>query len=136
MSWIWVPLASVGPISFGAGPETLAVIPGMHLEELKRSEGQLWSHYWSDVEGLNVMCVDQRIVSVACHEELIYRGRNLVGMADATARMQFRDQEVAQGEFPDGHTLEVFGLGLELTFRDDVVIIATAFNEPLAKLEM
>jgi len=45
--------------------------------------------------------------------------------------MQFRSQTLTIGEFPNGYTLEVLELGLELTMQDNAVLIATAFDEPL-----
>jgi hypothetical protein len=103
----------------------------MRLEKLERSDEQLWSDYWSEQDGVSVMCLDGRIISVACHDSFLYRGMNLVGMPDPTMRMQFRDQRMSVGEFPDGYTLEVAELGLELTIQNDLVLIATAFDEPL-----
>jgi hypothetical protein len=134
-AWAWEPLVSVGPIVFGAGAETLTAVGGMRLEELKRSDGQLWSHYWSEEEGVGVMCVDQRIVSVACHETFCFQGANLVGQTEATVRMRFRDQPIRTGEFPDGYTLEIAALGLELTITKGTVLIASAFDSPLVRSE-
>ena len=104
----------------------------MRLEELKRSEGRLWSHYWSDAGSMGAMCLDGRVVSVACHERFEFQGVNLVGLSEAVVRMRFRDHRPSVGEFPDGHTLEFAQLGLELTLRSGFVLIATAFDEPLA----
>jgi hypothetical protein len=106
----------------------------MRLEELETSDGQLWSHYRSERESVGVMCLDARIVSVDCHESFLYREGNLVGMPSPTIRMLFRNQLMSLGEFPGGYTLEVFEPGLELTFQNDVVTIATAFDEPLADI--
>ena len=103
----------------------------MRLVEVKHSDGKLWSHYWSESEAAGAMCIDHRVVSVACHLHFYFRGRNLIGISDAAARMQFRSQTLTIGEFPNGYTLEVLELGLELTMQDNAVLIATAFDEPL-----
>lgn len=126
----WVPLVGAGPVRFGGTSDSLMTIPGMRLEELKQSAQATHAYYWSENIGMSVICWNGRIVSFACHRELIHAGINLIGLSESQAKLLFRDRAISIGEFPSGHTLEISGVGLELTIVDGRVTIASAFAEP------
>jgi len=123
--WAWTPNVAVGPIALGGPTPAEAKLVDFRLTELNRDGSDLWTYYWNQLDEVEVIACNGRVASAAFHKALLHRGVNLVGLTDSEVRMQFRDHSITVGEFPDGHTLEVDDLGLELTILDGHVSIAS-----------
>jgi hypothetical protein len=80
ISWIWVPLFSVGPFCFG---ETIYQYEnGYQLKLVSRdSEGITgWDAYEiTGYDDAQIYSENRKIVSVACYKEFYYKGFNFIG---------------------------------------------------------
>ena len=79
ISWIWVPLFSVGPFCFG---ETIFQYENSYQLKLVSRGSECvtgWDSY--DVTGYDaqIHCENDKIVAIACYEQFYYKGVNLIG---------------------------------------------------------
>ncbi len=80
ISWIWVPLFSVGPFCFG---ETIFQYENSYQLKLVSRGSECvtgWDSY--DVTGYDdakIQCENHKIVSIACYKEFYYKGFNFIG---------------------------------------------------------
>jgi len=80
ISWVWVPLISIGPFYFG---ETISQYKKRYQLKLVSKSNECvtqWDTY--EVTGYDdaqIHCENNKIVSVACYQEFYYKKINLIG---------------------------------------------------------
>jgi len=120
----WIPLVSVGPVKFGDSIET-HLDSGFAIEEEFDDEPDYIDQ--DDVLGFRIGEDDSTIESVWTMDELVYRGRNLVGLSrDALIELlgeSPNDEETE--EEPTDQVMETMlsfdKLGLLVWLRDERV---------------
>jgi hypothetical protein len=79
IEWNWEPLISLGTIYFGEDMNSVVNRLGLELDE--SSENDDWLKYESTNLGIQVFSEDSKVKRISCFDNLIYKGRNLLGLS-------------------------------------------------------
>jgi hypothetical protein len=85
MTLDWVPLKRVGPFRFGEAVKGYIAEYALVLLPEEYEPGVRWSVYSAPNVDVRIYAEDGAILSVACYEECLLNGRELIGLDIATA---------------------------------------------------
>jgi hypothetical protein len=126
ISWNWIPLIAVGPVKFGE--PVLPLIKKYQLIREPEYDAPGWESYEFPSSGEIVSVEDSSIVNISCYENILYKGKNLLGLSLDEVRflIGLEDEfgEKIEGQIP----VEYFRLGLQIWLEDSSVVSATCYG--------
>lgn len=135
--WNWKPLESVGPFIFNVNINSYFTDYELKLESDEHDVSVPWDSYSLSGHDVRIHCESDKIVSIACYQECIYKGVNLIGNTFSKLLSIIEvnpDGEpdfifVPENEIRPQSVYEFEELELQLWVKKDVVV--TAICSPL-----
>lgn len=127
-SWSWIPNEGLGPVKFECDINVYIKKLGALLDLSDEPDSTNWVQYHLPDREVFIDVESNKVVSILCYDEFLYKGNNLIGMrvADVDKLIECSPDEIGEPViYDDGDVqtpYEYMSLGLQIWFSNNQAV--------------